>query len=57
MNCDMFLTGFQGIPENSVEWDEDWDKFDDEGWSFLIYLFICFYIFFSSWMTVSSCHL
>lgn len=57
MNCDMFLTGFQGIPENSVEWDEDWDKFDDEGWSFLIYLFICFYIFFLSWMTVSSCQL
>ena len=24
-------SGFEGVPDNAMEWVEDWDKFDDEG--------------------------
>jgi hypothetical protein len=26
-------TGFEGVPDNAMEWVEDWDKFDDEGFT------------------------
>lgn len=24
-------SGFEGVPDNAMEWVEEWDKFDDEG--------------------------
>lgn len=29
MGC--LRSGFEGVPNNAMEWVEDWDKFDDEG--------------------------
>lgn len=34
-----------GIQENSAVWDEEWDKFEDEGMQFLVFLYKKIYWF------------